>query len=109
MNEDEVKHLSFVAAVCRRPTMYTLGGTFAEVVSFLEGFFSGEARAEARSTAAHNAWSNLTDRLRRDYGDGIDPGGWQEGFGALRRQSPDETTALERLATLYKELLAEAD
>lgn len=35
--------VTFPEAVCLRPTMYTLGGTFEEVIAFLEGYHSGVA------------------------------------------------------------------
>ena len=33
--------ISFVEAVCFRPRMYTLNGTFEEVLCFLHGFYTG--------------------------------------------------------------------
>ena len=37
----DVRQLSFVEAVCKRPKMYTLTGTIEEVITFLHGFYSG--------------------------------------------------------------------
>ena len=42
----QVKPVSFSEAVLLRPTMYTRGGTFAEVVAFLEGYYSGMANGD---------------------------------------------------------------
>ena len=44
MMPTQVKHVTFAEAVMLRPLMYTVTGTFGEVVSFLEGYYSGMAK-----------------------------------------------------------------
>src|SRR5262249_51852198 len=39
-----MKHLTFTEAVLARPFMYTIDGSFASVVAFLEGYYSGAAK-----------------------------------------------------------------
>ena len=45
MTENDKPAVSFAEAVLLRPKMYTLGGTYEEVVAFLDGYFSGMAKA----------------------------------------------------------------
>ena len=44
MIDVQVKPVSFSEAVLLRPMMYTLNGGFAEVIAFLEGYYSGAAK-----------------------------------------------------------------
>src|SRR5687768_1547816 len=37
-------NVTFAQAVLLRPTMYTMGGSFEEVIAFLTGYFSGAAQ-----------------------------------------------------------------
>src|ERR1051326_2819062 len=45
MADVQTRGITFTEAVLRRPTMYTLTGSFAEVACFLEGYYSGLAKA----------------------------------------------------------------
>lgn len=45
MSNKQVKNATFSEAVLLRPKMYTLGGTFEEAIAFLEGYYSGMAKA----------------------------------------------------------------
>src|SRR5687768_1987574 len=51
--------MSFVEAVCFRPKMYTINGTFEEVVCFLHGFFTG--------MVAHNANQKVSAFTEREW------------------------------------------
>ena len=104
---EAMEPLSLVESACLRPRMYTLGGSFAELVCFLEGLFCGEPHSGTRSPRGE-AWGRLAERLRLEMVDGTEGGGWQAGFIALRRRSSDDHAALDRLAALYKEVAAEA-
>ena len=44
MPTEPTKSQSFHEAVLYRPKMYTMGGTFAETIAFLNGFYSGAAK-----------------------------------------------------------------
>ncbi len=96
--------ITLVRSVCLRPGMYTLGGSFEEVVCLLQGLFSGEAHLPSRTSAGAELWFELTDRLRRDLAV-VTGGGWQAGFEALRRRCAGNQEALERLADLYDEMI----
>jgi hypothetical protein len=45
MADVQTRAITFTEAVLRRPAMYTLNGSFAEVACFLEGYYSGMAKA----------------------------------------------------------------
>jgi hypothetical protein len=45
MHREQTKDISFPEAVFLRPSMYTMGGTFEEAIAFLEGYYSGVAKA----------------------------------------------------------------
>ena len=106
-NRNEEKHLytaadlqvvTLVAAVCRAPKIYTLGGTFPEVVAFLEGFYAAlEWRRAAPDESAE--WKGfcewLSERLQR--------GPRERYFEALRRAYPEDAAAREQLATRWSE------
>ena len=62
----EVMNVTFPEAVLLRPKIYTLGGTFEEVVAFLEGYVSGMAKADPYAPpvlqwASFQSW--LSERL----------------------------------------------
>jgi hypothetical protein len=41
MSDLPVLHLTFPEAVLFRPKMYTIGGSYLEVIAFLKGFYGG--------------------------------------------------------------------
>jgi hypothetical protein len=53
---------SLVQSVLRRPGMYTLGGTFEEVIAFLTGYVSGIARADPSAEAVLE-WAEFEEWL----------------------------------------------
>ena len=55
--------LDLVEAVARRPKMYTLGGTYEEVVMFLEGYISGLAVGHMSSPIFHD-WYEFHNWLK---------------------------------------------
>ena len=58
---------SFVLAVLARPTMYTMGGSYAEVVAFLEGYFSGVAHGQSQPRET-DPWTAFGIYLSPKYG-----------------------------------------
>lgn len=57
---------AFIEAVLRRPTMYTLSGSYGEVIAFLEGYFSGLA-IEALREGRISPWAAFGVDLRMRY------------------------------------------
>ena len=58
------KHTELIRAVFQRPKMYTTGGSYPEVIAFLDGYFSGLNSA----SVATSVWSELTDRITQTTG-----------------------------------------
>jgi len=93
--------ISFVESVCLRPRMYTLDGTFAEVVCFLEGYHSGHLIPGKPDRSPGEHWSSFCNWLRPKFAGDTAVGGWQATFVALRRGCPDDGAALDQLIALY--------
>ena len=72
MSSVQVRGITFTEAVLRRPAMYTVNGTFAEAVSFLEGYYSGMAHGNIDAPPAIE-WTDfrrwLAGRLGVDSSD----------------------------------------
>ena len=72
MSNVQVRGITFTDAVLRRPAMYTVNGTFAEAVSFLEGYYSGMAHGNIDAPPAIE-WSDfrrwIASRLGVDSAD----------------------------------------
>lgn len=56
--EDFNMNFDFIETVFTRPQMYTLFGTYLEVVSFLEGYYSGLSK-DRRATQHVEIWSSF--------------------------------------------------
>lgn len=94
----DLQVLTLVATVCRSPEIFTLDGTFPEVVAFLAGYYIAlEWRRAAPDDVAE--WKGfgewLSERFQR--------GPCEPHFGALRRACPNDEAALEQLAALWSE------
>ncbi|MES2460101.1 MAG: hypothetical protein V4671_05925 [Armatimonadota bacterium] len=61
------EELHFVRAVIHRPRMYTLNGTFDEIIAFLEGYHSGVAAIDP-SAPGVVAWQSFRGWLMRSLG-----------------------------------------
>jgi hypothetical protein len=55
----------FTEAVFRRPAMYTLTGSYPEVVAFLEGYYSGLAKSPNGAVISAN-WSSFREWLAEE-------------------------------------------
>jgi hypothetical protein len=62
-NMDRTKSMTFTEAVLLRPRMYTLGGSYEEVVAFLEGYHSGMAKYDPYAVPV-SEWASFRDWLR---------------------------------------------
>ncbi|MES2463767.1 MAG: hypothetical protein V4671_24625 [Armatimonadota bacterium] len=92
---------SFVEAVCVRPVMYTMDGTWAEVGAFLEGFYSGMGGHSSTKAGREGVerWMDFCHwALLRLTGRGhSEP---YQLFQTLREKYPEEAVAFVRLAEL---------
>ena len=84
-----------IEAVLARPKMYTLSGTFGEVVAFLEGYFSGMAKAKEAFPGKYD-WTCFLDWLAIGLGSNQKPI-----VDTFRDRWADES--LERLKEHYLE------
>ncbi len=69
MADVQTRAVTLTEAVLLRPAMYTMNGTFAEVIAFLEGYYSGMAHGNPNAQPAVD-WSEfeqwLADRMNVD-------------------------------------------
>jgi hypothetical protein len=91
---ENLQTVSFIEAVCRRPKMYTLDGTLAEVFCFLNGFYSSIANHNppACETASHN-WDGFLEWASARLA-GCPTSNWADVAAALRRSYPEESVVL---------------
>jgi hypothetical protein len=54
-----------IESVLSRPAMYTLSGTYGEVVAFLEGYFSGLAKAKDDFSGKYT-WTDFLEWLTNE-------------------------------------------
>lgn len=92
--------LSLVEAICRRPAMYTLNGTFGEAACFLEGFYTAESRGNVASAVE---WGDFQKWLKKQlhHADNVT---W---FAAVWNAYADDAAAIDGLAALYARYQAE--
>jgi hypothetical protein len=95
----EKEFLDYFVAVCKRPKMYTPGGTFNEVVSYLAGYALG---ADLRGNVHHWALIPFQQWIRKRLA--LDPAADWKAFRDLF-SSDDE--AVNNLNKLYQEYIQE--
>ena len=91
---DALKPITFLEAVLINPAMYTMDGTFEEVVAFLEGYFSGVAKGNPYAPpvvewSAFRTW--LAEQLETEP---------SLEFQTLRANCGDSETALRKFRDL---------
>jgi hypothetical protein len=96
-----IEFADIVEALCKRPAMYTMNGTFAEIVAHLDGYAKG---AEVKDGFSHYSWTPFLQWLavKFDYSKKTWPLPWQLFLDSY----PDEETALKELARFYREYAA---
>lgn len=67
MHHGQVSSLGFLKSVLARPSMYTMGGTFEEVIAFLEGFHGGLAKGGPYAEAVAE-WASFQEWLADEIG-----------------------------------------
>ena len=87
-------------AVCRRPSMYVVGGTYEAAVSFLEGYDGGIARYAPDAEVGFNGFYEWLQKKLSVPRSRLP---WM----TLREACADDAEALKRLQVLYAEFLVE--
>jgi len=88
-------------AVLLRPRMYTLGGTFEEVIAFLEGYYSGMAKGNPYAIPVLE-WASFRTWLSEKMG--LAP---SEVFAKFRNLHADGPAALAGMQNCLSEFRAE--
>ena len=101
MAEVQARSLSFTESVMRRPGMYTINGSFAEVLCFLEGNFSGMAKGNYEAPPVV-AWSDFRHWIAEHFGAGS-----TEALRKIQDSYDDDCERLKALADLYARFQAE--
>lgn len=96
---EEPKRMSFPMAVFLRPKMYTIGGTFEEVVAFLEGYYSGMAKANPYCPPVP-IWGDFVESLKLELGADYAT----HAFATIRSTSSSSEEALARLIEYFNRL-----
>ena len=89
----KVTFADVVETLCRYPRMYTMNGSFAEVVAFLEGYTIADAKDSRRDWHGFSRW--LTAKM--GYPDNVVAPVY------LRRTYRDDAEALKELDRLFRE------
>ena len=97
MTDDGTKHVSFAEAVLHRPTMYTLGGSYEEVIAFLQGYFSGMAQHRHEIPSPARRWFAFEDWLRQELQVPPPSQRSEELFGVFRAELNPGQDAIEEL------------
>jgi len=95
---EEPKRMSLPMAVFLRPKMYTVSGTYEEVVAFLQGYYSGMAKANPHCPPVP-IWFDFVEELRLELG--VDSA---YTFETLRTSSSSSEEALVRLIEYFNRL-----
>jgi len=91
-----------VDALCKRPKMYTVNGTYGEIVALIDGLAGG---ARVLPVAGHHSldpfhrWLAKTDRFADKYG--------FTDYGKFREHFEDDKSALRDFAILFRQFCSE--
>ena len=95
MADEQIRAAMFTEAVLRRPAMYTMNGTFAEVVAFLNGYYSGAARGHLDWPPVIE-WTDLERWLANRLGVAS-----TEAFRRIEQSFDDNCERIDALADWY--------
>jgi hypothetical protein len=100
MEDEAQRSITFPEAVLLRPKMYTLGGSFEEVVAFLEGYHSGLAKGNPHACSV-DQWTPFCEWLTKQLGvsDSVDT------FKKLRGLHPTSEAALEDMLRKFRQFM----
>jgi len=101
MADVQTRAVTLTEAVLLRPAMYTMNGTFAEVIAFLEGYYSGMAQVNPNAQLVVE-WSDfeqwLADRLNVES---------TEPFRRIEQTHDEDCERMKALADCYAHFRAE--
>ena len=105
MPEEQIYTTIIIENAMRRPAMYTMNGTFAEVVSWLDGycygFYSGGAQSQDLLSAV-SEWTEFKPWLANQLAIGS-----KEPFKHLEQLYLEDSHRLKALADFYANFLSE--
>lgn len=88
-------------AVFLRPGMYTLSGTYEEVIAFLEGYYSGMAKGNPYAIPV-SEWASFRTWLSKKLGLPA-----SEVFLKFRNLYEDNSTSLEKMRACFSDFRSE--
>jgi hypothetical protein len=98
MLQDGIRYVTFAEAVLLRPKMYTLDGSYGEVIAFLEGFFSGMAKHSGGIPPPAKRWFAFRDWFAKQLVGPHDEYSSDRLFGTFRAGlDPDKDAIAELL------------
>ena len=95
MADVQTRGITLTEAVIRRPGMYTVNGSFAEVLCFLEGYYSGVAKGNYSAPPVVE-WSDFRHWLAQRFGVTS-----TESFRLIQKSHDDDCERLKELSDLY--------
>jgi hypothetical protein len=103
MSDLPVLHLTFPEAVLFRPKMYTIGGSYLEVIAFLKGYYGGLSKNDPHLEAVKD-WitfqSWLSKRMNVEMGDA---------FRHLSDIHPNDLEAIQELKSHLEQFVKEKE
>jgi hypothetical protein len=99
MDSSELKmtFVDIVEAICKRPQMYTMHGTFGEALALLDGFAYGAKLGFRGRSSSYFVYFGMW--LQMKFASTGDSYSWDDFLSAY----PDDATALKEFARLYRE------
>jgi hypothetical protein len=86
-----------VDAICKRPQMYTMHGTFGEALALLDGYANGAKLGYRGRSSSYFVHFGMWLQIKFDYtGESYS---WDDFLNAY----PDDATALKEFARLHRE------
>jgi hypothetical protein len=102
MTESHIKKTTFadvIGFLCKRPQMYTMRGSFNEVIAFIEGYTTGD-----RNRSTRLEWHGFSRWLSEKF----EYPSSEVASEYVRKTYPDDREALESLARLYRQYAEES-
>ena len=91
-----------IEALCRNPGQYTMGGTFEEIVAWIEGYTMNARRHRNDARFQLYRFNNWL-ASKRNYSNHI------VAYTYLRQTYANDSEALAELARLFREFVAESE
>lgn len=91
-----------IPAICARPRMYVINGTFLEVCAWLDGRYIGLRESSPDEV---EEWEAFADWLQRRFQYPRNIAWWS----LLAKEFPEDSMAFVQLSSLYKQFLDERE